>query len=60
LCTALAVPMQRNGETLGVLTFYADRQDAFGEAHQRLAEAAAYVAANALQHPASPPVAVAV
>ena len=60
LCTALAVPVHRHGETLGVLAFYADRQDAFGEPHQRLAEAAAYVAANALHQPAMPRAAVAV
>jgi GAF domain-containing protein len=60
LQTALAVPLHRNGETLGVLAFYSDRQDAFGEMHQRLAEAAAYVAANALQPAAGPRVAVAV
>ena len=60
LQTALAVPLQHNGETLGVLAFYSDRQDAFGETHQRLAEAAAYVAATALQAPAAPRVAVAV
>jgi putative nucleotidyltransferase with HDIG domain len=60
LCTALAVPVHRNGETLGVLAFYADRDDAFGESHQRLAEAAAYVAASALQKAAAPRVAVAV
>jgi GAF domain-containing protein len=60
LCTALAVPVHRNGETLGVLAFYADRQDAFAESHQRLVEAAAYVAASALYQPAAPRVAVAV
>jgi putative nucleotidyltransferase with HDIG domain len=54
LRAALAVPLHRGGETLGVLAFYSDRQDAFGETHQRLAEVAAYVAANALQPPAAP------
>ena len=60
LCSALAVPVYRNGETLGVLAFYGDRPDAFCESHQRLAEAAAYVAANALNQPAVPRPAVAV
>jgi putative nucleotidyltransferase with HDIG domain len=60
LRTALAVPLYRHGDVLGVLAFYAERQDVFSEAHQRLAEAAAYVAATALQPPASPRVAVAV
>jgi len=60
LCTTLAVPVHRHGETLGVLAFYADRQDAFAESHQRLVEAAAYIAANALYQPAAPRVAVAV
>jgi GAF domain-containing protein len=60
LCTALAVPVHRNGETLAVLAFYADREDAFGAAHQRLAEAAAYVTAHALHQPAVPRAAVAV
>jgi putative nucleotidyltransferase with HDIG domain len=53
LQTALAVPLHHHGETLGVLAFYSDRPDAFGETHQRLAEAAAYVAAHALQTPAA-------
>ena len=60
LRTALAVPLHHNGETLGVLAFYSDRQDAFGETHQHLAEVAAYVAAKALQPPTAPRVAVAV
>ena len=60
LCTALAVPVYRNDETLGVLAFYADSPDVFVESHQRLAEAAAYVAANALYQPAAPRAAVAV
>jgi putative nucleotidyltransferase with HDIG domain len=60
LCAALAVPVQRHGEVLAVLAFYADREDAFAESHQRLAEAAAYIAANALHQPAGPRVAVAV
>jgi putative nucleotidyltransferase with HDIG domain len=60
LCAALAVPVYRNGETLGVLAFYADSPDVFGASHQRLAEAAAYVAANALDRAAVPRPAVAV
>jgi putative nucleotidyltransferase with HDIG domain len=48
LQSALAVPVTRAGETLGVLAFYSRRSDAFDERHQRTAEAAAYVAATAL------------
>jgi putative methionine-R-sulfoxide reductase with GAF domain len=59
LRTALAVPLHRDGETLGVLAFYSDRPDAFSEMHQRLAEVCAYVAAPALQPAAAPRVAVA-
>ena len=54
LCTALAVPIQRGGETLGVLAFYSNQPDVFAEPHMRLAEAAAYVAANALDQTAVP------
>jgi putative nucleotidyltransferase with HDIG domain len=48
LQAALAVPVTRAGETLGVLAFYSRRADAFEERHQRTAEAAAYVAGAAL------------
>ena len=46
LRSALAVPVIRGGQTLGVLAFYSRRPDAFEERHQRLAEAAAYVVAT--------------
>ncbi|MNC88300.1 hypothetical protein D3C83_41010 [compost metagenome] len=55
----MAVPVHRRGETLGVLAFYADQPDVFGDAHVRLAEAAAHAAAGAL-HQAPARVAVAV
>ncbi len=48
LQSALAVPVSRGGRTCGVLAFYSRRANAFDERHQRLAEAAAYVAATAL------------
>jgi putative nucleotidyltransferase with HDIG domain len=48
LQSALAVPVSREGRTCGVLAFYSRRANAFDERHQRLAEAAAYVAASAL------------
>ena len=49
LRAALSVPIVRNQETLGVLAFYAEAPDGFSDAHQRLAEAAAYATAAALQ-----------
>jgi putative nucleotidyltransferase with HDIG domain len=49
LRSALAVPVSQGGQTLGVLAFYSRRPDAFDERHQRVAEAAAYVAAAALR-----------
>jgi transcriptional regulator with GAF, ATPase, and Fis domain len=49
LRSALAVPVTRAGQTLGVLAFYSRRADAFDDRHQRLAEAAAYVAATGLR-----------
>jgi putative nucleotidyltransferase with HDIG domain len=49
LRAALAVPVARNKQTLGVLAFYAEAADRFGETHQRLAEAAAHAAAAVLQ-----------
>ncbi len=48
LQSALAVRISHDGQTLGVLSFYSRRPDAFDERHQRVAEAAAYVAATAL------------
>jgi GAF domain-containing protein len=49
LRAALAVPVARDNQTLGVLAFYAEAADGFGETHRRLAEAAAYAAAAVLQ-----------
>jgi putative nucleotidyltransferase with HDIG domain len=49
LCTAMSVPVHVGGETLGVLAFYSDRADVFGDAHVRLAEAAAHAAGGVLQ-----------
>jgi putative nucleotidyltransferase with HDIG domain len=60
LRTALAVPIVRGGETLGVLACYAEGLDAFGDPHQRLAEAAAHVTGQALERAAAPRIAVAV
>ena len=40
LRSALAVPIVSNGRTAGVLTFYAEASNAFGEDHRRLLEAA--------------------
>jgi putative nucleotidyltransferase with HDIG domain len=48
LRSALAVPVSRAGQKLGVLAFYSRRADAFDDKHQRLAVAAAYVAATSL------------
>jgi putative nucleotidyltransferase with HDIG domain len=48
LHSALAVPVTRGGQKLGVLAFYSRRADAFDDKHQRLAVAAAYVAAASL------------
>ncbi len=59
LRTAMAVPVHARGETLGVLAFYAERPDVFGDTHLRVAEAAAHAAAGALhQAPARAAVAV--
>jgi putative nucleotidyltransferase with HDIG domain len=60
LRSVLAVPVTRGGQTLGVLAFYSRRPDAFDEKHQRVAEAAAYVAATALHSMAPRLAAVAV
>ena len=49
LRSVLAVPVSQGGQTLGVLAFYSKRSDAFDDRHQRVAEAAAYVAAAALR-----------
>jgi putative nucleotidyltransferase with HDIG domain len=54
LCATLAVPVERDGETLAVLAFYADRENAFDESHQRLVEAAAYITATTLYQPMAP------
>jgi putative nucleotidyltransferase with HDIG domain len=48
LRSVLAVPVSHGGQVLGVLAFYSRRSDAFDERHQRVADAAAYVAATAL------------
>ena len=54
LCAALAVPVHRDGEAIAVLAFYAAAENAFDESHRRLAEAAAYIAADALSQPVVP------
>jgi GAF domain-containing protein len=43
LRSALAVPVEANGRTSGVLSFYAAAANAFDERHKRLVEAAARV-----------------
>jgi putative nucleotidyltransferase with HDIG domain len=48
LRSALAVPVVRDGQLLGVIAFYSRRENAFQERHTRLAEAAAYAAATRL------------
>jgi len=47
LRSALAVPIASHGRTSGVLSFYAAAENAFGERHQELAEAAAAAIADA-------------
>jgi hypothetical protein len=47
LRSALAVPIEANGRTTGVLSFYAAVPNGFDEKHRRLVEAAARVVADA-------------
>jgi hypothetical protein len=54
------VPVGDDGELLGVMAFYARGETAFDGPHQRLAEAAARVAAATLRTAAHRPMAVAV
>jgi GAF domain-containing protein len=54
LRSALAVPLVRDGQLLGVLAFYSKRENAFTERHTRIAEAAAYAAAARLGEAAVP------
>lgn len=46
LRSALAVPVEADGRVCGVLSFYAREANAFADAHQRLARAAARVTAQ--------------
>ena len=46
LQSALAVPIVSEGETAGVLTFYARSANAFSETHRQMASGAAYVVAR--------------
>jgi putative nucleotidyltransferase with HDIG domain len=60
LRSTLAVPMRRDGETIGVLALYAEREDAFTDGHAAIASAAAVAAARALTNPMQEGAAVAV
>ena len=48
LRSALAVPMTRGAACVGVLTFYSSQPAGFTEQHKRVAEGAAYAAADAV------------
>jgi putative nucleotidyltransferase with HDIG domain len=48
LRSALAVPIVSNGRTAGVLTFYAEASNAFGDDHRRLIEAAGRAVAGSV------------
>lgn len=48
LRSALAVPIVSNGRTAGVLTFYAEASNAFGDDHRRLVEAAGRAIAGSM------------
>ena len=48
LRSALAVPIVSNGRTAGVLTFYAEASNAFGDDHRRLVEAAGRAVAGSM------------
>jgi putative nucleotidyltransferase with HDIG domain len=48
LRSALAVPITSDGRTAGVLSFYAERSNAFNDAHRRLVEAAGRAVAGSV------------
>jgi putative nucleotidyltransferase with HDIG domain len=58
LRSALAVPVVSNGRTAGVLTFYAEASNAFGDDHRRIVEAAGRAVAGSVPYLTSryPPV----